>query len=166
MKILITAGKSALALKIAKAFETHQVIIADYGEMPNFSSSLYKFISLGEKNEDTTAHSLLNICLNEAIDWILPLHAFEVIAMTKAKVLFNEFNIDIILPSIEEIANFFNANNNLAKVVNWAAFKEGVPLFMSTPNEQLVSFAENISLSGVFCFNEVDAVANLTLITI
>lgn len=165
MKILITGGKSALALKMVKAFTSHQIILADYGEMPSFSSSAYKFISLGEKNEDTIAHTLLNNCLDEEIDLILPLHAFEVVAMAKAKVLFSEFNIDIVLPANDDLATYFDINKT-SKLAHWAIFKSGVPLFMSLPNKQLVAFGETQQLNGAFYFNEIDSVANLTLITI
>ena len=164
MKILISGGKSALALKMAKAFASHQIVLADYGDMPNFSSSAYTFISLGEKNEDTIAHTLLNYCLNEEIDWILPLHTFEIVAMAKAKVLFAEFNIHIILPADNDLANYFDVKGN-QKFVHWCIFKDGNTLFMSLPNEQLIQFAKAANLSGAFYFNDAETVTNLTLIT-
>ena len=165
MKILITGGKSALALKVTKAFMSHQLVLADYGEMPNFSSPAYTFISLGEKNEDTIAHTLLNYCLNEEVDLILPLHAFEIIAMAKAKVLFKEFNIEILLPEQDDLSAFFDLNKR-SKPIQWAAFKDGDTLFISIPNDKLCAFAKTSALNGIFYFNDANAVANLTLITI
>ena len=98
MKILITGGKSAVALKVLKAFEQHEVIVADYGEVPSFSSSKYQLISLGEKNEDIIAHVLLNYCLDHGVDALVPLHEFEIEPIAKSKILFNEFNVSVLLP--------------------------------------------------------------------
>lgn len=165
MKILITGGKSALALKMLKAFETHQIVLADYGEMPSFSSTAYRFISLGEKNEDAIAHHLLSSCLDEEIDLILPLHAFEVEAMAKAMVLFSEFNITILLPPDADLSTYFKVNDQV-KSTDWAVFKNGEALFMSTPNDKLAAFSNHDHLSGAFYINYSNVVANLSLITI
>nr|WP_121271531.1 hypothetical protein [Pedobacter schmidteae] len=96
MTILITGGKSAAALKQANQFINDQVILADYGEMPSLSSAKYKFLSLGERNDDIIAHNLLNHCLNEGADAILTLNDYETTELLKSAVLFKEFNIDIL----------------------------------------------------------------------
>ena len=96
MTILITGGKSAHALKQAKRFSGDKIILADYGEMPSFPSATYKFLSLGERNDDIIAHNLLNHCLNEAADAVLALNVFELEELLKSSVLFKEFNIDIL----------------------------------------------------------------------
>jgi hypothetical protein len=96
MTILITGGKSAYALKQAKRFAGDNIILADYGEMPSFPSASYKFLSLGERNDDIIAHNLLNHCLNEAADAVLALNAFELEELLKSSVLFKEFNINIL----------------------------------------------------------------------
>lgn len=95
MRILITGGKTARAIKQANQFENDSIILADYGDMPSFPSAKYKFLSLGERNDDIIAHNLLNHCLNEAADAILALNDFEVIELFKSEVLFKEFNIEI-----------------------------------------------------------------------
>ncbi len=148
-----------------KAFESHQIVLADYGEMPNFSSSAYQFISLGEKNEDTIAHNLINNCLNEGVDWILPLHSFEIMALAKASILFSEFNLAILLPSLNDLSLYFDVNDT-TKYTNWALFRDGEVLFMSFTDDRIASFAKNSSLSGAFYINNQNTVANLTLITI
>ncbi|MES2653026.1 MAG: hypothetical protein V4663_14895 [Bacteroidota bacterium] len=164
MKVLITGGKSALALKMLKAFEQHQVLLADYGEMPNFSSSAYSFISLGEKNEDTIAHTLLNHCLNEGVDLILPLHTFEIISIAKAKILFNEFNIELLLPNADDLGAYFD-EKPAAKLTHWVVFKNGEILFCSTADDKLLTIGKTAILSGAFYFDH-GTVANLNLITI
>ncbi|RYG03733.1 MAG: hypothetical protein EOO07_31615 [Chitinophagaceae bacterium] len=165
MKVLITGGKSALALKMLKAFAQYQVILADYGEMPDFPSTTCKFVSLGEKNEEILAHNLLNHCLDEEIDLVLPLHAFEIVAIAKAKTLFGEFNIDVLLPNDHDMPHYLNASGS-EKPKKWAVFMNGNVLFQSFTAEEGVAVAESSTLSGAFYINEVQSVANLTLITI
>lgn len=103
MKILITGGRSALALKLLKVFANDKVVFADYGEMPSIVTPQYYFISLGERNDEIIAHNLLNHCLNEAADAILPLHHFEIGEIAKSVVLFEEFGIRVLKPDNGQI---------------------------------------------------------------
>ncbi|MEJ7558054.1 MAG: hypothetical protein WKF66_07065 [Pedobacter sp.] len=103
MKILITGGKSIQALKLVKAYPEDQVILADYGDMPSFPSATYRFISLGDQNNEVIAHNLLTICLDEAVDEILPLHRFEADELLKSKILFDEYNITVITPLLDQL---------------------------------------------------------------
>lgn len=80
------------------SFTDHEVILADYGEAPHFPSSSYRFISLGERNDDIVAHNLLTISLDQSVDALMPLHAFEVEQVSKSIVLFEEFSIEVLLP--------------------------------------------------------------------
>ena len=162
MKIIITGGKSALALKMLKAFEQYEVVLADYGEMPNFSTASCAFFSLGPPNEDTIAHTLLNSCLDAAVDMILPLQVEEVIQVAKANVLFSEFNIEVLLPS--DIVRY--TNPNLPKYEDWVVFKKGEVLFSTVAHAELFAFGKSADLTGAFYFNVQNAVANLKLITL
>ena len=103
MRILITGGKSAAALKLLKAFADDNVVLADYGEMPSIVTAQYHFISLGERNDDIIAHNLLNHCLDEAADAVLPLHDFELEEIAKSAVLFEEFHIKVLMPDTDQI---------------------------------------------------------------
>lgn len=100
MTILITGGKSANALKQAKRFAGENIILADYGEMPSFPSATYKFLTLGERNDDIIAHNLLSHCLDQAADAVLALNDFELEELLKSSVLFKEFNIEILTVDI------------------------------------------------------------------
>lgn len=103
MKILITGGKSVQALKLVAAYENDTVLLADYGEVPSFPSAKYQFLSLGERNDDVIAHNLLNYCLDLEVDAIVPLHAFEIDQVAKAAVLFEEFNIQVLIPEATKV---------------------------------------------------------------
>lgn len=109
MKILITGGNSATAFKLLKVLSQHQVVLADYGDVPILASQSYQMVSLGTKNEDTIAHTLLNNCLDYSVEAILPLHHFELDAIAKAQTLFTEFNISVLLPLVLELPNYLLA---------------------------------------------------------
>lgn len=100
---MITGGKSIQALKLVKTYENDTVTLADYGEMPSFPSAKYRLISLGERNDDIIAHNLLNHCLDEGADAIIPLHAFEITELSKSTVLFEEFNIQVLTTEANQI---------------------------------------------------------------
>ncbi|ATP56988.1 hypothetical protein CPT03_11085 [Pedobacter ginsengisoli] len=108
MKILITGGKSAQSLKLIKTFADDNIVLADYGDVPSFPSARYYFISLGQRNDEIIAHNLLNHCLNEGVDAVLPLHEFEVNEISKSQVLFEEFNIQVLLPKEDQIIHLTN----------------------------------------------------------
>lgn len=163
MKILITGGKSAVALKLLKAFEGDRIVLADYGDMPSFSSTAGQFISLGEKNEDTLAHTLLNNCLDQNIDLILPLHHFEILAIAKANILFNEFNVSILLPAITTIESYAASIGNKK---DWVIYNHGVVVYDTLQSELLKTYGEQHDLSGAFYATIEGTEVKLELITI
>lgn len=149
MKILITGAKSSVALKLLKAFNSHQLVLADYGEVPSFAIQQYQLISLGIKNEDILAHNLLNYCLNEGVTSVLPIYNFEIEALAKAEVLFSEFDIDLLLPHVSVLDQYFTAGQN-NKSEHWAVFKAG-ELIYSTSNEHVVAgLGRDKNLNGAF----------------
>lgn len=152
MKILLTGGKSAVALKLLKAFTNCKVVLADYGDVPLFATKDYELISLGIKNEDVLAHTILNNCLNEGVDAILPIHNFEVEALAKAEVLFNEFNINLLLPHTFELDNYFKSDQ-INKSENWALFNKGDLIFSTKDDEAILQFGKDKNLNGAFYIN-------------
>lgn len=149
MKVLITGGKSAQALKLLKAFEGHEIVLADYGETPSFTSSSYTFLALGEANE-SIAHNLLNVCLDHNIDCVLPLHEFEILPMAKSTVLFEEFQIQILLPSVTEITQYFYPQDDIQPGMDWVVFKEGELLYPAETTAAVMALAKEHQLSGVY----------------
>ncbi|MES2455721.1 MAG: hypothetical protein V4594_09285 [Bacteroidota bacterium] len=99
MRLMITGGKSARAFKLLNSFKDQQLIMADYGEMPQFPSQAYSFVSLGPFNAETIAHTLLTCCLDHAVNAILPVNDFEIEALEKSKILFEEFDIRVLSPN-------------------------------------------------------------------
>ncbi|MEE1943845.1 hypothetical protein VRU48_01920 [Pedobacter sp. KR3-3] len=147
MKLLITGGTAIAALKLLKAFENREAVLADYGTVPMLKSAAYQMISLGKKNEEIVAHNILNICLDEGITTVLPLYSFEIIALAKAKVLFSEFGIQILLPDDEALQLYFNESQT-PKLNDWAVYDSGKLLYASTDNP--VWQTQQNNLNGAF----------------
>jgi len=152
LKTLITGGKSAQALKLLKAFSGDQVILGDYGDMPSFVSSQYQLMDLGPRNDDTIAHNLLNACLDQEADRLLPIYSFELEAVSKSAVLFEEFNIHVLLPDTATFPVYFDAPAGDKK--NWAVFDKGQLVYSTLLDTELLKGGEEKNLNGAFYITE------------
>lgn len=146
---MITGGKSAGTLKLLKAFEGHEVILADYGDTPAFGSAAYTFISLGEQN-DAIAHNLLNTALDHNVDCLLPLHEFEISQLSKSLVLFEEFNITVLLPSLLDLPKFFYPQQDIDARCPWAIYVKGDLKYPLDASEAQIALGKEHDLNGVF----------------
>jgi hypothetical protein len=165
LKILITGGKSAGTLKLLKAFEGHEIVLADYGETPAFASASYKFIPLGEQN-DAIAHNLLNLCLDHGIECLLPVHEFEITQVSKSSVLFEEFNITVLLPSVVDLPKFFYPQQDIDPKCPWAIFVKGELKYPLDAGASWISLGNEEQLNGVFFIPENLDKPNALLFTI
>lgn len=147
MKILITGGKSASALKLLKAFANQHILLADYGDMPTFSSAAYQMHSLGIRNDDTTAHTLLNNCLDENVEMLLPIHDFEIEAVAKSMVLFEEFGIQVLLPQPADLPKYLSTDKQSG---DWALYQNGLLQFPENASEAQKELGIKEQLNGVF----------------
>ncbi|WP_443939604.1 hypothetical protein [Pedobacter sp. MW01-1-1] len=143
MKILITGANSAKAMKLLKAFPHHFVLLADYGDVPEILTENYAFKSLGALNKESIAHILLNFCLTESIDSIIPLHPYELEPLAKSAVLFQEYGIDVLLPSADEIEQYIDTEKTTFP--DFAIFVKGESVFSSNGNKE-----HKTNLNGVF----------------
>jgi len=155
LKILITGGKTATALKLAKAFDGKEILLGDYGDMPNINSSSYSFVELGEWNVEVLAHNLLTKCLDYGVDILLPLYEAEIVALSKSLVLFEEFSIKILLPETPQ----FDKN----KYSHWAVFDDGELLYTSVENS--IENNDNLKLKGAYYINNDTRTFNLISIS-
>lgn len=151
MKILITGGKSAAALKLSNVLIGHQIILADYGDVPSIKSTSFTMVSLGDKNDDTIAHNLLNNCLDHQVDAILPLQNFEIEPLSKSEVLFDEFNIKLLLPKREILEAYFSINES-PKYLDYTIYIDGEIVFSTVDEDKLIMHGRGESLNGAFYF--------------
>lgn len=141
MKILITGGKAATALKLVKAFDGAEILLADYGEMPNIHTSSYSFTGLGAWNSEILAHNLLTKCLDFGVDTLLPLFEQEIAAVAKSLVLFDEFGIKVLVPENPEFSQ--------QKFKDWCVFEQGNIIYASSEIQQ----GDSKALNGVYSFD-------------
>lgn len=160
MNILITGAKKPQSFKAINGFPEERIFLADYGDVPSFPSAKYTFISLGERNDDVLAHNLLNACLDNEIDCILPLYNFEIKAVAKAAVLFNEFNIEVLLPEISVLSRYNKIYNPVSDHV--IIYRNGERLYSS---EAWVP-TDTKDLNGAFYVREEDNVVSISLLTV
>lgn len=150
MKILITGGKSSKSYKVLKAFNNYQVILADYGEVPSLITGSQQLISLGERNDEITAHHILTACLDQQIEFLLPLHEFEIHAVSKSMILFEEFGITVLLPEAIDLPNYFYDQEDASKGDNWAVYIKGDLIFSTDPADYVADLGRMKYLTGVF----------------
>jgi len=151
LKILITGGNNAKALKLMKAFPSHFVLLADYGEVAAIATEKYAFTSLGILNQESIAHILLNFCITEGIDCIIPLHRYEIEPLAKSAVLFSEYGIQVLLPDADSIAAHLAGEQTIFQ--NFAVFVNGECVFASG-KEIFIRTEEQ--LNGVYGYNMAD----------
>ena len=150
MKILITGGKTATALKLIKAFNDAEILLGDYGDMPKINTHNYSFAELGNWNADVLAHNLLTKCLDNGVGVLLPLYEAEIIALSKSMVLFEEFGLKVLLPENPQLIQ--------TKFQDWCIFDQGKLLYSSVD----LQVSSSDSLNGAYSFFK----ENLTLISI
>ncbi len=142
-----------------KAFPSHFVLLADYGEVPAILTESYAFKSLGDLNRDSIAHILLNFCITEGIDAVLPLHDYEVEPLAKSSVLFDEYGVGVLTPPAEELNQYLTAEKKAFK--NFGIFIKGECIFASGKE---IFVKQSDEINGVFGYNDADE--KLTLFTI
>lgn len=142
-----------------KAFPNHFVLLADYGEVPGITTDKYALKSFGALNKDSIAHILLNFCITESIDSIIPLHQFEIEPLAKSSVLFNEYGIQVLTPPADKIDKYLLSDKNTFK--NFAIFIAGECIFASG---QEIFAKQSEEVNGVFGYDTADG--DLKLFTI
>jgi len=140
LKILITGGKTATALKLIKAFDNAEIILGDYGDMPNINTNIYSFAELGNWNAEVLAHNLLTKCLDNGVDVLLPLYEAEIIALSKSMVLFDEFGLKVLLPERPQLIQ--------GKFKDWCIFDDGKLVYSSIE----IELNKCTNLNGFYSF--------------
>ncbi|WP_293886098.1 MULTISPECIES: hypothetical protein [unclassified Sphingobacterium] len=98
-KILITFGTRPLAMRIAKKLGANfEVLFASSEEIPGLLLKSDKYARIPKGLLPTFAHEVLKLCLDQQVDYVLPLGGFELEPLSVAKVLFEEYQISVLVP--------------------------------------------------------------------
>ncbi|MDM1294921.1 hypothetical protein HX021_11575 [Sphingobacterium sp. N143] len=98
-KILITFGTRPLAMRIAKKLSDHfEVLYASSEEIPDLLLKSANYVKIPKGLLPTYAHEILKLSLDRQVDYVLPLGGFELSPLAEAKVLFEEYQISVLVP--------------------------------------------------------------------
>ncbi|MCO5934835.1 hypothetical protein NAF17_04730 [Mucilaginibacter sp. RB4R14] len=92
MKVLITSATSAQAHKLKNTLTRDEVVLGDFNEFPSFMG----IIKLPNPANDTYAHEMLTLSLDNGFKNIYLLNKQELDVLILSEQLFNEYNIIII----------------------------------------------------------------------
>ena len=103
MAILITAASYSAAFKIDRMLGSPSVYFGEQLEMPPIPGK--KFIRLPDIASFSYINEMLKICLDNQISIIFPLKRTEILALSTARQLFEEYGISLNIPSDSCIQN-------------------------------------------------------------
>lgn len=103
MAILITGAAAAGAYRLQQSLELDEVVFADQQDLPKALFSKTRFFQIPPGNSSSFAHQLLTLALDQSIEMIFPLRRDEIVSLSEAKKLFEEYNIAIIVPDSLEL---------------------------------------------------------------
>ncbi|MBB1645891.1 MULTISPECIES: hypothetical protein [Sphingobacterium] len=98
-KILITFGTRPLAMRIAKRLGADfEILYASSEDIPELLLASGKYAKIPKGLLPTFAHEILKLSLDQEVDYVLPLGGFELEPLSTAKVLFEEYQISVLVP--------------------------------------------------------------------
>jgi hypothetical protein len=98
-KILITFGTRPLAMRIAKRLGADfEILYASSEDIPELLLASGKYAKIPKGLLPTFAHEILKLSLDQEVDYVLPLGGFELEPLATAKVLFEEYQISVLVP--------------------------------------------------------------------
>jgi len=84
-----------IAKKLGADFE---ILYASSEEIPELLLKSGNYAPIPKGLLPTFAHEVLKLSLDQQIDYVLPLGGFELEALSEAKVLFEEYQISVLVP--------------------------------------------------------------------
>ncbi len=133
-KILITAGTSALAIKLRNKLQsTFDVYLGE--EIAAIPSVLTKnYIITPSASSQSYAHSIIKIALDHNIEKILALKVEEVKKLSLSLTLFEEYGITVLTPRPAQLAEV-NMLRNPDKGIKLSLVENGLDLFTNNQIE-------------------------------
>ena len=122
MPVLITAGLSPEAYRLQRILDIKDVVFSDETALPQIPNSLS--IVLPPHTSSSFVHEMLKSCLDLGITRVYPLNLGEVMELTKARTLFSEYDIFLIIPS--DLWLQINIRSNSLKGENVTVLEHGV----------------------------------------
>jgi len=106
MSVLITAAADSAAFRLARILNNENVIFGGYDEMPVISGK--RFLRIPSANSSSFIHEVLKICIDHNVKEIYPIRKDEILELSTSRLLFQEFDIKLIIPSSQWIERRLN----------------------------------------------------------
>jgi hypothetical protein len=104
MSILITAANSAQAYRLKSLLgKSENVFLGDYMDLPELMVKNGTMLKTPRPDSPSYAHEMLTLCLDNGINMVFPLRQAELLPLAEARVLFLEFDVQLIIPKTEQI---------------------------------------------------------------
>lgn len=144
MSVLITAGLSPQAYRLQRILNVKEVVFTDESQLPEIPGTLS--VVLPAHNSASFVHETLKVCLDNRISTIYPLKRGEVLELSKARALFSEYNVMLMIPSDDWLRE--NANLNSGETDKLAVLKNGILIAGDELQDNFFVQGE----SGIFCW--------------
>lgn len=158
MKLLITQGTAPFAQRVAKHLHQDlgaQVCFASADPIPQVLLDTGHYQQIPAAGHPTFAHEMLKLVLDQEATHLLPLGMEEVVVLAASKLLFNEYDIQVLIPGIDDIdSGDVQVMENPPRQLELLLLDRGQqigPASVSADGRQ-PAFPEK--LSGVFCFSD------------
>lgn len=105
MKILITYGTRPLAQRLVRLLQQqqHETVLATCEAIPTI---LKDFHPIPNAKNPTFAHEMLKLCLDLGVEYVVPLSVEEIRSLHEARILFEEYEISLLIPAVLENVSF------------------------------------------------------------
>lgn len=111
-KVLITYGLRPFAQRVAKILPAEwEVLYASSEEIPAILLNKQQYIRIPAHTSPSYAHEMLSLSLDLGVDYLLPLGLGEFSLLAETELLFDEYNISILVPDKEVLPNLKIAEN-------------------------------------------------------
>ncbi|WP_276346742.1 hypothetical protein [Daejeonella sp. JGW-45] len=144
MPVLITSGLSPEAWRLQRILGTNDVVFCDESQMPGIPG--IRSIVLPTYSSGSYIHETLKACLDYNIDRVYPLKQGEVLELSKARDLYSEYNIRLVIPSGDWLKE--NHSETISNAANITVVEEYVVKAGSLPPGELIP----PDGTGIFCW--------------
>ncbi len=96
MYTLITAAATARAHHLKKLLNNDHIILGDFTDLPEIMLRSNSLIKLPSPRSAAYAHEMLTLCLDRQIEKVYVLQQNEIVALSAAELLFNEYGIELV----------------------------------------------------------------------
>jgi len=146
MPVLITAANDSAAFRLARILNIEDIYFASDMDMPVLHGK--RFLRFPSADSPSFTHEVLKICLDNQITEVYPLMQNEIKELSASRLLFEEFGIILVIPSIKWIETRLNhlppRSSNIFVMINGKVCSGESPINDILPEDEY---------NGVFQWN-------------